>query len=57
MAIIVFFCWGGGGGVDRTLAEGVGEYGAEEIIGGLTGDWRRLHFEELYGLYASPNSM
>ena len=22
---------------------------------GLTGDWRRLHFEELYGLYASSN--
>jgi hypothetical protein len=22
---------------------------------GLTGDWRRLHFEELYSLYASPN--
>jgi hypothetical protein len=22
---------------------------------GLTGDWKRLHFEELYGLYASPN--
>ena len=22
---------------------------------GLTGDWRRRHYEELYGLYASPN--
>ena len=40
-------------------AEGVCEYGVEENIwtrrDEVTGEWRRLHNEELNGLYSSPN--
>jgi hypothetical protein len=41
----------------RPYAEGVREYDGEEDIGpdskAVTGDWRKLHNEELHDLYSS----
>jgi hypothetical protein len=41
-----------------TYAETVGEESAEEDLGlrgQVRGEWRRLHKEELYALYSSPD--
>jgi hypothetical protein len=38
----------------ETQAEGFREYGAEEEV---RKEWRRLHNEEIYALYCSPNTI
>jgi hypothetical protein len=42
------------------MGEGVTHLGAEEIFGPqkdeVTGEWRRLHNEKLYGMFSSPNN-
>jgi hypothetical protein len=41
----------------QTQAEGIPEYGTEEIFGPkgdeVTGKWRRLHNEEIYNVFSS----
>jgi hypothetical protein len=45
----------------RTQAEGVREQSANEDGGpnreDLAGEWRKLHKEEVYALYPSPNAI